>query len=94
MPDASGNDYEDTDRIVIDRVTTADKLRPMRVPRLFRVALLGLISACSRGDRAASSGVSGAAGDSAGVRRTNVDWIPGTNPLILVPAHSSDRAAI
>jgi hypothetical protein len=86
--------YEKSGRIVIDRVTNADKLRPMRVPCLCRVVLLGLISACSRGDRSGSTSGAGRPSDSASVTHAIADWPAGAKPLLLVPAHSNDRALV
>jgi hypothetical protein len=86
--------YEKTDRIVIDRATTADKLRPMRATRLCFVVLSGLIAACSRGDRTGGSRDSGKSSDSLAAARSTANWVAGARPMILVPAHSNDRALV
>jgi hypothetical protein len=80
---------------VIDRAPTDSKLRPMSHRRLTIVAAgLALAGACSSGDSDAGRAQrTEAPPDSARVVVSQW-WFDGALPLVLVPAHSNDRALV
>jgi hypothetical protein len=67
----------------------------MRLRRLtFFVATLSLAASCSSKDAASDGSRSGAASDDSTESESPIVWFDGTAPLLLVPAHSNDRALV
>ena len=79
--------------ISIDPVTMADKLRPMRALRLLPV-VAALVAACGDSGGKQESRAAGNSADTSTARASTVPWFAGALPLLLVPAHSNDRALV
>jgi len=79
----------------LTRSPSATKLRPMRPRRLtLFTAILALVASCTSRDAASDGSRAGtSAGDSTWFA-SSVPWFDGTIPLLLVPAHSNDRALV
>ena len=80
---------------VIYRVTSTSKLRSMRLRRLTFLALLLIFAAaCTSRDAAPDRSRAGSTTTDSSTPANTVAWFDGVAPILLVPAHSNDRALI
>lgn len=81
----------------IDHVAFESKLRLMSLRRLTLLSIGSTLAlmACGAGDDASSSAArSGVGVDTIATAASNVQWFPGSAPMLLLPAHSADRSLV